>query len=239
MISLICSNDPQVTILCSTYNSSKWIDGYLKSIDNQLLKKFNIIFVDANSDDGSLDTIKAHRFREGIQADIIECDTKVPIYTAWNMAIEHATTPYVINVNTDDRLYPAGLLIYLNYADRNPDADMIYSGYVVVGDAEHTTPTGLSNPPDHDHQALLNICYCGPFPLLKRSTLITDGLFNPKYTISGDYEMWLRMSKKGRKFVKTKEPMGSYYWNPTGVSSNQETFSEHVRQNQEFRGIHA
>ena len=233
------SEDCMITVMCSTYNSSSWIDGYLKCINNQLLKNFNIIFVDANSSDDSLDKIKKYEFRKGINAEIIECDTQVPIYTAWNMAIEKADTPYVINVNTDDRLYPAGLLLYLNYADRNPEMDVIYSGYVMVSDPEHHTPTGLTSPPDHSHQNLLNACYCGPFPLLKRDTLVEDGLFNPKYTISGDYEMWLRMSKKGRKFMKVKEAMGSYYWNPTGVSSNQQTFNEHVRQNAEFRAIHS
>lgn len=228
-----------VTILCSSYNSSKWIDGYLESINRQLLKNFDIIFVDANSQDDSLSKINNFEFREGIQKKVIACDTRITIYEAWNRAIEEATTPYVINVNTDDRLYPAALLLYLNYAERNPEADVLYSGYVMVSDAEHTSPTGLSIPPEHSHENLLGACYCGPFPMLKRQTIIDEGMFNPKYTISGDYEMWLRLSKQGRSFVKVNEPLGSYFWNPTGVSTNQEHFQEHLRQNQEFRGIHA
>jgi len=233
------NRDPQVTILCSTYNSAKWIDGYLESINNQFLQDFDIIFVDANSTDNSLETIKNYKFREGIEAQIIECDTRIPIYTAWNMAIERASTPYVINVNTDDRLFPAGLLMYLQYARRSPDADIVYGGYVIVSNAEHSQTAGLSTPPEHSHQTLLHGCYCGPFPLLKRSTIIEDGLFNPKYTISGDYEMWLRMSKKGRNFLRVAEPMGSYYWNPTGMSTDQTHYEEHLRQNTEFRAIHA
>jgi len=233
------TNDSMVTVLCSTYNSAKWIDGYLESINNQFLKDFDIIFVDANSDDDSLDTIKNYKFREGIKAEVIECDSRIPIYTAWNMAIERANTPYVINVNTDDRLFPAGLFMYLTYAEKNPNADVLYSGYMMVSDAEHTQVVGYSNPPEHDHQQLLHACYCGPFPLLKKDTIIEDGMFDPKYTISGDYEMWLRMSKKGRTFVKVVEPMGSYFWNPTGMSTNQDTFNEHLRQNEEFRAIHA
>jgi len=232
-------DDCMVTVVCSNYNSASWIDGYLRCIDNQILKTFNIIFVDANSTDNSLQTIKEYKFREGIQADIIECDTRVPIYTAWNMAIERASTPYVININTDDRLYPSGLLMYLSYANRNPEADVLYASYVIVSDPDHSQPTGMNTTIEHNHQQLLHACYCGPFPLLKRSSIIEDGWFNPKYTISGDYEMWLRMSKKGRNFFRIIEPLGSYYWNPTGVSTNQEQFQEHVRQNTEFRAIHA
>jgi len=229
----------RVTVICSNYNSARWIEGYLESINNQFLGEFDIIFVDANSTDDSLKTIKSFSFRKGIGVEIIECSERVPVYTAWNMAILRATTPYVINVNTDDRLYPAGLLMYLQYADRFPEADIFYAAYLLVADLHHSDVRGSSTPPNHNHQQLLHACYCGPFPLVKRQTLLDDGLFDPKYTISGDYEMWLRMSKKGREFVRVTQPMGTYFWNPEGVSTTADTFPEHVRQNEEFRAIHA
>lgn len=233
--------NPSVTVLCSTYNSAKWIDGYLTSINGQLLRDFDIIFVDANSDDGSLDTIKDFDFREGIDAKIVECEEKIPIYEAWNMAIKLAKTPYVININTDDRLYPAGLLTYLNYAQAYPSADVLYSSYVVTGDEKHRKLLGLRRSFPHNHRALLQACYCGPFPLLKRDSIVEDGLFDPAYTISGDYEMWLRMSKKGRQFVNVLEPLGTYYDNPEGMSTNRESkhWQEHVRQDTEIRRIYS
>ena len=40
-----------ITILCSNYNSEKWINKYLNSINNQDLNNFEINFVDANSSD--------------------------------------------------------------------------------------------------------------------------------------------------------------------------------------------
>ena len=227
-----------MTVLCSTYNSAKWIDGYLESLNKQLLQNFKVIFVDANSHDGSLDTIKQFSFREGILVDIIECDSKIPIYEAWNMAIEKADTPYVININTDDRLFPAGLTSYLTYAMAYPEIDVFYSSYMVAADAEHTQITGLRCSPAHNHKTLWNFCYCGPFPMLKRSSVVEDGLFNPKYTISGDYEMWLRMSKKGRNFLNVVEPLGIYFENPEGMSTNQAHFDEIRRQDKELREIY-
>ena len=228
-----------ITVLCSTYNSSKWIEGYLEMINNQFLEKFDIIFVDANSTDGSLDTIKNFKFRQGIQPEIIKCNSRVPIYSAWNIAIERSRTPYVINVNTDDRLFPSGLQTMQEYAKKYSDVDMFYSSYVIVQDTEHQQRVRLSTPPIHRHDQLLIACYCGPFPLLKKQTIEEDGYFNPKYTISGDYEMWLRMSKKGRNLVRIDEAIGSYYHNPTGMSTNIHHFEEHVRQNNEFRAIHS
>ena len=48
----------KITIICSNYNSDVWIDDYLKCINNQIDKNFNIIFFDANSSDESLKKIK-------------------------------------------------------------------------------------------------------------------------------------------------------------------------------------
>ena len=60
--------NPKVTIVCSTFNSAKWIDGYLESVNNQLEDEFDIIFVDAGSSDGSWETITNYQFRQGISS---------------------------------------------------------------------------------------------------------------------------------------------------------------------------
>ena len=79
-----------VTVICSNYNSAKWIDGYLRNINNQLLAEFDIIFVDANSTDGSLQTIKDVQFREGINKTVVESEKRITVYEAWNDAIKIA-----------------------------------------------------------------------------------------------------------------------------------------------------
>lgn len=227
-----------VTILCSNYNSAKWIDGYLRNINNQLLAEFDIIFVDANSTDGSLQTIKDVQFREGINKIIIESKDRINVYQAWNEAVQIAKTPYVLNLNTDDRLYPSGLLTYLTYAKIHPTVDIFYGSCVVCEDMDHQRITGISQWPEYSHETLLKMCIGGPFPMVKRSSLIEDGLFDPSFTISGDYEMWLRMSKKGREFFKVVEPVGSYYRNPEGISTNPSGMPEHIKQDTLMREMY-
>jgi|ETNvirenome_6_85_1030632.scaffolds.fasta_scaffold09427_3 glycosyltransferase involved in cell wall biosynthesis len=219
-----------VTVICSTYNSANWIEGYLKNINNQFLAEFDIIFVDANSSDGSLQSIKKFNFREGISSSIVESETKINVYEAWNKAIDIANTPYIININTDDRLYPTGLLIYLSYANSFPSVDIFYGSCAICDDVNHKTITGLFQWPEYSHEVLLKMCIGGPFPMVKRESLIEDGLFNPEFTISGDYEMWLRMSKKGREFCKVVESVGSYYRNPEGISTKPSGMPEHIKQ---------
>jgi len=228
----------QITIVCSTFNSAKWIDGYLESVNNQLEKEFDIIFVDAGSNDGSWETITNYQFRKGISPQYIQ-EPGCSIYEAWNIGYSESKTEYTMNFNTDDRLYPAAISTLLAYAVANPQADMIYSSYLTVKDKEHTQIVNLSIAPEMSKETLIANCICGPFPLLRTQAVIDAGMFNTEYTISGDYEMWLKLLSRGCELMGIPEAIGTYYWNPQGMSSNKETFHEHIRQDKEIREIYA
>lgn len=234
--------DSMTTILCSNYNSDQWIDNYLNYVNRQLIRNFDIIFVDANSSDGSLSKIKNFKFRDGINKLIIENENKIPIYEAWNQAILLSKTPYVINYNTDDCLYPTALLTFQSYASIRKDVDVFYSPCLISSDKDHKSISSMYLWKDYKkHSDLLSGCFMGPFPYLKKSSIIEDGLFNPKYTISGDYEMWLRMSKKGRSFYKISEIIGCYYYNPSGASTKDDEarWKEHFAQDAEIKKLYS
>ena len=76
----------KISVICSNYNSSKWIDSYLDSLNNQFLREFEVIFVDANSTDSSVDKIINFEFREGISTLILPLKERISIYDAWNRA---------------------------------------------------------------------------------------------------------------------------------------------------------
>jgi glycosyltransferase involved in cell wall biosynthesis len=232
--------NPKVTIVCPTLNSAKWIDGYLESVNNQLEKEFDIIFVDAGSNDGSWETITDYQFRKGISPQYIQ-EPGCSIYEAWNIGYSESKTEYTMNFNTDDRLYPAAISTLLAYAKANPQADMIYSSYLTVKDKEHNQIVNLSMAPEMSKETLIANNICGPFPLLRTKAIIEAGLFNPKYTISGDYEMWLRMLSKGCELMNIPEAIGTYFFNPEGMSTNRESkhWQEHIKQDTEIRRIYA
>ena len=201
----------KISILSSVYNSSEWLGCYLNCINDQLLETFEVIFVDANSDDDSLKKIKSFNFRKGIDVKIIECDYRIGIYEAWNKAIEIATGNYVLNWNTDDLLFPSALLIYNKYAEKKPSKDVIYSSFFVINQQNLNSITSYRNFPQPTHESMLKYCPCGPFPLLKKSSIEKVGLFDEDFKISGDYATWLKMSKNGCSFFKIQEPLGGFY----------------------------
>ena len=155
-----------------------------------------------------------------------------------NLAITSSQTDYCINYNTDDMLYPAALSSLMMYAASMPEIDVFYSRFFVSSDVDHRSLVTVFDKPEYSHDAMLKVCLCGAFPLLKRKSVIEAGLFDTTYRIAGDYELWLRMSKFGYRFRKIPEAVGCYFLNPAGLSTNQDLNFERNSEVQRLREKH-
>ena len=230
-----------ISILCSVYNSSEHLDRYLEYVNQQTLESFEIIFVDANSSDDSLSKIINYNFREGITKKVMQATERIGIYEAWNQAILHSSHEYVMNYNTDDKLYRTALQTYLTYSKIHPEADVIYGGSFISHTPDHQPNSWYGWADANVKENLLKGCCVGPYPLLKKSTIVDAGMFDSKFSISGDYEMWCRLSSLGKTFRQIEEPVGIYYNNPDGVSTKQtqERLSAHLLEDQAIRSKYA
>ena len=206
-------------MICSTYNSLPWIDFYLDSLNEQSLKEFEVVFLDASSTDDSLEKIKAYQFREGISKKILEQPTRISITESMNIGVKKASGEFIVIYSADDYLFPMALSTYEEYLTNHPTTDFIYSNFFVHESASPYTITGIRIWPDHTHEALLKFCYCGPFPCIRKTSLIAAGDFNTKYLSSADYDMWLRLSKNGAEFLKIKEVIGSFCFRQASASN--------------------
>ena len=208
----------KISVICSLYNASRWLAHYLEAVNNQFEQNFEIVFIDANSTDNSLQIISNFKFREGIEVKIITNEERIGIYAAWNIGIKACKGEYIMNWNTDDLLYPSAVQIYSQYAQKNPEIDLFYGPCFMVGSQNFNHITGLRNWPEYSHGTLSKICLCGPFPLVRKSSIEKCGFFEEKYISSGDYEMWLKLSQKGFLFKRIPEIVGCFYFREDSVS---------------------
>jgi len=209
----------EISIICSNYNSGRWIDEYLEYVNSQELENFDIVFIDVNSSDDSLDKIKKYNFRKGIRKVIIQYPERIGVYRAWNIAIKAAETKYIIYYNTDDMLFTNALSVYNLHSFNNPDIDVFYSPCGFVESRDPKAFVGFGEWQEYSHEALLKNCLCGPFPMVKKSSIEKIGFFNEDFISSGDYELWLRMSKEGYNFKKIPNILGSFYFRSDSIHS--------------------
>lgn len=201
----------KISIICSTYNSDRWIEEYFDYVNNQSLQNFDIIFIDVNSTDDSLEKIRNFKFRSGIRKIVIEYPERINVYKTWNIGIRASETPYVMNYNTDDMLIEEALSIYENNLTNNPNVDIFYGPCAIVENRNPKDFVGFANWPEYSHEQMLQLCICGPFPLVKKEAIEKAGYFDENFVSSGDYEMWLRMSKQGFTFKRIPEVLGSFH----------------------------
>jgi glycosyltransferase involved in cell wall biosynthesis len=208
----------KISVITSVYNSSNFLDKFLNYVNDQLEDFFEIIFIDANSTDESISKIKNFNFRDGISIKIIECSTRISVYEAWNIGIKNSSGNYIVNWNTDDILYPSALSIYSKYINKFSEIDLFYGSHVQIKSQNVDDLTGVRVWPEYSHELLLQFCFCGPFPLVKKSAIEECNYFNEKYKSSSDYDMWLKLSKNNYKFKKIPEFIGSYFYREESVS---------------------
>lgn len=221
-----------ISLLCSVYNSSEHLDRYLDYVNNQTLPSFEIIFIDADSYDDSLQKILDYNFRDGINKIVMGAKTRIGIYEAWNQAILESSHDYVMNFNTDDKLFRTSLSTLTQYISLYPEVDVFYSNSFISNYTDHNPTSWFAWADANQKENLIEGCCVGPYPLLKKSTIVEAGMFDTSFTISGDYEMWCRLNSLGKRFLKIDEPLGVYYHNPKGVSSSNdsERFTQHIKE---------
>lgn len=225
-----------ISIIASVFNAQEYLPNYLSYVNSQTFKKFEIIFIDANSGDESVKIIKDFKFRKGISKKLIEERSQIGIYEAWNLGIENSNYDWVMNYNTDDKLFPSSLYIYSEYINKCHNSDVIYSNCLLSDDHNHQNIIDFRQWEDANNiDNLIDGCCVGPFPLLRKSAVIEAGLFNPDYSISGDYEMWCRMNQMGYKFMKIDEFLGTYYFNPKGMSTRNDSKRRQMHETQDFK----
>lgn len=93
---------PKVSILVLTYNSKKYLDTCFKSLINQTYKNYEIVMVDNNSSDGSVEYVK-EKFP---QVKIIKLDKNYGYTGAYNRAVKLVKSKYVVFLNPDVEVEP-------------------------------------------------------------------------------------------------------------------------------------
>ena len=62
------------------------------------------------------------------------------------------------------------------------------------------------------------------------------GKFDEKYDVKADFEFWLRCLKNKKRFDKLNITMGNYYFNPLGVSVNEDLHAKRDKQHNDIVG---
>jgi len=238
------NNNYKCSIFCSFYKGQNFIDGYLKDVLKQtIFNQIEFIFLDCDSPEDEKSRILPLT-EEYSNIKYFKLDNDPGLYAGWNIAIKKCSAPIIGNWNIDDRKSINSIEILLKAFDRDPLLDitygMTYISTVANEEYENNTYEQIYPCLPHSLSNLIrnNSPHC--MPLWRRNLHDRFGYFDENYKTAADGDFWLRCAVGGAKIDMVNHPVGLYYHNPTGRSTDpqflQQMIDEVNRMRQKYIG---
>lgn len=119
-----------VSILTPCYNASKYLTFFFDSLLRQTYKKYEIIFVDDGSTDGSAEISHEYekRFRENGNTFTYIYQANAGQAAAINRGLPLVRGEYFVWMDSDDRLAPTSLAERVRFLEKNIECDIVATG---------------------------------------------------------------------------------------------------------------
>lgn len=191
-------NQPKVSILIPCYNSERWIAEAISSALNQTYINKEVIVVDDGSTDSSLEIIKSF-------GDRIHWETgrNKGGNVARNRLLELSTGEWLQYLDSDDYLLETKIEKQINFLEKNPNVDIIYSPSIFeYWTSETFKQEILSIPEPHDPYALLALWHLPQTgsPLWKKQAIVDAGGWKNDQPCCQEHELYLRLLKTNAIF---------------------------------------
>ena len=220
----------KVSAIVSTYDSGDLLLGHMENLTDQTLfasGQMEIIVIDSASPGNEQELIRPFMARYPGRIRYIRTPVRETIYAAWNRAIEIARGEYITNQNVDDRMKHDGIDSLARYLDDHPECVLAHGDQEQVNRGMHIEVESLSkkhwNWSTFSRIGLLFNTQVGSQPMWRSRAHYFAGYFDPKFTVFGDREFYLRLSQYG-EFHYIPEVLGSLDYNASSLSLTKELF---------------
>jgi hypothetical protein len=223
---------PKISFITSVFKGDEFIESFMKDMTRQTIfkEKCELILVNCNSPENEEQTILKYKELYPDNIKYIKLDYDPGIYGAWNIAVKECSGEFISNANLDDRKSPEFAEKLAKILVLRPEIDCVYTENLLTQKSQETFENNSSNgqtypAEEFSLEAMLrgNPPHC--MPMWRKSLHDKNGTFDEKYKSAGDWEFWLRCAFEGSVYMKYTENLGLYYFNPKGISTNQENNS--------------
>jgi len=182
---------PSVTVILPTWNRAEWLETAIESVLKQTFHDFELIVVDDASTDSTAEILDHYSGK--ISTIIFE--ENLGVSAARNAAIVNSDSEWVAFLDSDDYWHPEKLqkqikqtIIQQRIPIHFTDEIWIRNGIRVNPKKKHKKLEG------YIFQQSLALCLMAPSTvLLRRELLEVHGMFDERFPVCEDYDLWLRL----------------------------------------------
>lgn len=225
----------KVSSFCSFVNGEKFIKGYIENIlEQSFFDNIEFIFLNCNSKEKEEDYIlpAANKYKN-IKYFKLEKDPG--LYASWNICIKkYCSAEMITNWNIDDRKNNQSIEILYKALEIDNELDLAY-GYTYISNKanEKYTDNSFSQIYPCSNHSIKNLIqnnspHC--MPMWRKRIHERYGYFDETYKVASDSDMWIRCAINGGKIKMVNHPVGLYYHNPEGASTNPNKLKESIEE---------
>jgi glycosyltransferase involved in cell wall biosynthesis len=185
---------PLLSIIIVTFNAGKTLQIALDSIFQQSFEDFEIVVVDGNSSDDTVDILE--KIKDTRLNWISEPD--VGIYDAMNKGINRATGQFLYFLGADDQLKNNKVFEKIFEKGTYEDSDFLYGNVY-----SELLKRNYDGPFDEEKILFSNICHQAIF--YKSSVFEKVGLFDTRYLLFADWELNIRCFENLDMVIKYRD----------------------------------
>ncbi len=192
---------PLVSVIIPTYNRQNFLKEALDSVLAQTYRPLEIIVVDDGSTDGTPWIIPRYPVkyvrgpRQGVAA-------------ARNRGILLSRGDFIAFLDSDDLWKPQKIRQQIDFFERNPEAVAVQTEEIWIRKGKRVNPRRRHRKPSgFFFDRALELCLVSPSGvMLRRKALFEIGLFDERFPVCEDYELWLRLAARYPVFL-IEEPL--------------------------------
>jgi glycosyltransferase len=183
---------PDISIVTVCFNSENFIETNINSVNQQDYRNIEQIFIDGGSNDSTVQKIKT--LSKSNTTLVSEADHG--IYNAMNKGLSLARGTYVVFLNSDDFFENRFALNDVVKIAQNIEPDVITSNIRYVNRLDTEKVIRIWRVGKFSLRKLRN-GWMAPHPgtFIRRNILNEVGGFDENYNISGDYDLFVRITR--------------------------------------------
>lgn len=216
------NNKPLVSVIMPVYESEKFLEISIKSILNQTFKDFELLIVYDKSSDKSLSIIKKFQSLDK-RIVLIEGNGK-KLIGALNLGFLKSKGEFIARMDADDISLSNRFKKQLNLMKKNK-LDICGSHCFLIDKSNKIKGTYFS-PITHEMCFLtlaIKVPFAHPSVMIRKKFLKENNLMygQSNFKIIEDFDLWIRMYKKGAKFGNVDDILFKYRNNKDSLSKIQ------------------
>jgi glycosyltransferase involved in cell wall biosynthesis len=208
-----------VSVIISTYNSSRFIIETLESVAKQTWKELELIITDDCSADDTVDICNKwlnQNEQKFIRTKILKAERNTGVSANANRGLSAAGGEWIKFLGADDTLEPKCIEDNMSWIKLHPEVRAlfsrikIFSGTFIPENMVEITPEIPYEPegilaPDRSASSqykmllLYDRIHFTPSIFLNREVMIQAGGFDEEYKMFEDYPLWLKLTRNGIK----------------------------------------